>query len=255
MYYNIQILVMYLINKYDVPVESQRHGWQDGTWQIFEFTTFDLRGSNDPDRLFRNTSITHQWPRFPSTYQYYPCLDGQSGGSTRSDHPSSEYIALPVSGVDILVPMTVTVCRAKTVRCHVTISHAGASEHVSYVIRDAESIPVYTSALNKFNGSLEQLADLSGAVSLYMDFTSNLHKSYSISQSVPFEYPKTPQTTKPYTLDDGMIVQTCELSLGTMMSTGEVAVLKYEIWPLSVFERRLGFKRSVTRQTIIRYET
>jgi hypothetical protein len=126
------------------------------------------------------------------------------------------------------------------VRYHVTISHAGGSERVSYVIKDAESIPVYTSALNKFNGSLEQFADLSDAVSLYMDFASNLNKSYSLSQNVPFEYPKTPQTTKPYTLDDGIIVQTCELSLGTMMSTGEVATSKYEIWPLSVFERRLG---------------
>jgi hypothetical protein len=215
-------------------------GRVDNAWTASALVSSDLTTSNDPNLIFRNTTITHRKFRSQGggTYQYYPCLNESIQNSAITNNPSPESISLPRSGKRIFTQSVETTCHPKLVKYSVIISHGGEGQNVLYSINEEESVPEYTSRFDDFKGTFEQFAHFSDAVALYTTFAANLNMSRPHFVDVQFAYPNYSQTAKPYTTTNGTVVQTCTL---TSQSTGGIGPgqKSYELWPLSVFERRL----------------
>jgi hypothetical protein len=150
----------------------------------------------------------------------------------------TQEVDFPGSGIHLIVPITETVCRPKIVRYHITISHTGGAQHISYLTKDEKSIPAYTADFNDFNGSFEQWARLSDTVNIYQDFAWNLNQSGTEFLSRLFEYPNMSSETKPYATENGTIVETCVLESDPIL-TRKASSYSHEVWPLGVFEQRL----------------
>jgi hypothetical protein len=227
------------VTNFDIPVHHERvRGWNFEAWQVRNLATSDLRWSNDPSLLLWNTTITHRIPKELHEYSYYPCLSARHHNSSMTDNATSGYIDLPRSGIHIFVPITETVCHPKIVRYHVLISHTVGTQYISYSTKIVDSIPEYTSIFDRFGGSFEQFTHFSDAVALYLGFAVNLNHSHSRFMDMSFGYPTYPEIAESYSLSNGSTVQACLLrSAGSSTYTG---VESSDLWPLSVFEQRLG---------------
>ena len=203
------------------------------------------------DEYVGDDSITYRLAHYEygeHTVQYWPCLSREStlGHSTCC---SGDGVDLPGAGINVIIPITETVCRPKIVKHHVNITHAGGAQHASHAIEEGIYIPPYTPRFDGFNGSFEQWAQLSDAMMIYRDFARNLNQSGSYFFQSDFDNGMSNETT-PYTNENGTVVETCVLKvssfeLGENGWTPFVKPQPTEIWPLGVFEQRLheGGKR------------
>jgi hypothetical protein len=208
-------------------------------WKFPEFSVSELRSSNDPDFLFRNTTITYRVAKDANLFQYYPCIGSRLENSTNLSNISvSGSISLPETGVHVFVPYSETVCRPRIERYKIIVAHAGGSQQVSYSTIDGGPVPEYTANYGDFNGSFEQWVQFSDAVAVYADFAFNLNVSTRGIRNIFFQYPNSSETEQPYTLDDGTVVQTCPLRYNSILSSNP-SNSHLEIWPLSVFQRQL----------------
>jgi hypothetical protein len=220
----------------NIPVRNSAGGLE---WEFPEFSVSELRSSNDPDFLFRNTTITYRVAKNANSFQYYPCIGSRIENSTNFSNISvSGSISLPEPGAHVLVPYSETVCRPRIERYKIIVAHAGGSQKVSYSTIDGGPVPEYTANYRDFNGSFEQWVQFSDAVAVYADFAFNLNVSLRGIRNMFFQYPNSSETEQPYTLDDGTVVQTCPLKYNHYTSSNP-SDSHLEIWPLSVFQRQL----------------
>jgi len=171
--------------------------------------------------------------------QYYPCLGSRIQNSTIAVDSSTGYIELPATGIHVLIPVIETICHPTLTKYAVIISHTGGAQHVTHSFKDGGLIPAYTSTSNDFNGSFELFSQLSDAVALYADFASNLNRSNRSPLSAGFFFPNSSELPRPYHLGNGVLVESCGLNYSQGFMSYSLD-LPPEIWPLSVFERRLG---------------
>jgi hypothetical protein len=143
-----------------------------------------------------------------------------------------------LSDIRVLVPVIETTCHPKLVRYTVVISHGGGVQNIKYSIKDGESVPDYTSQFKDFQGTFEQFVQFSDAITFYQSFASNLNKSETYNQGNTFASPRGHQATKPRVIENGTVVQTCSLQSSSNILQ-PFLFDRFEIWPLSVFERRL----------------
>jgi hypothetical protein len=193
-----------------------------------EILTEQLRSNDDPRYLSQNT-ITYRVGRKEFYYDYYPCLNG--GTQTTAN------VSIPNSTIHVIVPITETVCYPKIVRYNVSISHAHGTQFVYYSIREDSSIPSYTWSYKSFNGSFEQFVQFSDAVAIYSNFAANLNRSDTVVNSITLDDPSGPKVLTPYTLDNGSVVQACQLKV-TREKRNTLGP-RSDLWPLSVFEQQL----------------
>jgi hypothetical protein len=205
-------------------------------WEITAAGEVSIR--NDPDLLFQNTTITHRIIRTKATHRYYPCLaDPLRKSITINSFPLGSINSL-YPEIRILIPITETTCHPKLVKYNIIISHSGGAQNVSFTIRDEGSIPEYSSEFDDFDGTFQQFVQFSNVVALYADFAKNLGRSPTTFSGNIFAHPYNSQTTQPYTLENGTIVQACQLNSQTGLQLAR-KIEPSDIWPLSVFERRL----------------
>jgi hypothetical protein len=199
--------------------------------------TSGLRISTDPLLLADNTTITYRTTPAANEceYQYYPCLDSINGRLIGD--PDSGSINLPDNGIHVLVPITETICRPKVSRYSVDITHSAGNPHVSHSISNQEPIPAYSQEYKRFNGSFEQWVQFSDAMIVYDEFARNLIKSPYLYRDLFFEYLIPSETPKSYITSNGTSVNTCLLKGFSLQKYEDSS--RFEIWLLSVFERRL----------------
>ncbi|KAI4644522.1 hypothetical protein J4E93_006427 [Alternaria ventricosa] len=211
------------------------------TWQM-QHSEADCELRNDiwSDPFPGNASITFRVAHHQDTPQYWPCLDKTKWHPTINGslpEPGQD-LDFPGSGIHVIVPVTETVCRPRILKYYVTISHAGGTQHVSWAVKDEEFVPEYTSKFESFNGTFERWLQLSDAVDICQNFARDFNQSGTTFQAINFEYPNMSSGTKPYTTENGSVVETCVLEaepLSNIMITDSWQ----GIWPLSVFEQRL----------------
>jgi hypothetical protein len=230
-----------LVSQSDVVSGEERFEVSPNFWQVPKLLVSELRSKNDPYFWFANTTITYRTTQFEDAYRYYPCLTDRDRKLKLADDKSSGYLSVPEAGLYFFIPTKETICHPKLMRYNVEIAHKGGSQEISYSITDPGSIPAYTSIFNDFKGSFDLFVRLSDAVALYTDFAKNLNSSFTSYKSGYFRYPEDPESRQPYTLENGTVVETCMLE--------EVQNIGYpdhgprsDVWPLSVFERRLYSK-------------
>jgi hypothetical protein len=214
-------------------VASNTSNRQSATWAV-SLVTEGLSSQIDEHFPIRNATITHRKHERGDTYHYYPCSVDPIGDSTIGNSSSPTLL----SEIRVLVPITETTCHPKLVRYNVVISHGGGVQNITYSLKDGGSIPDYSSEFKDFHGTFEQFVQFSDAIILYRDFAYNLKKSKTYTQNETFASPKKDQTAQPRVLDNGTTVQACPLQI-SIMHMQPFPVDQFEIWPLSVFERRL----------------
>ncbi|KAJ4381405.1 hypothetical protein N0V86_003756 [Didymella sp. IMI 355093] len=143
---------------------------------------------------------------------------------------------LPEAGINVLIPVTETVCRPEISRYSVNITHhSGGIQAVSHtVVVPEDSVPAYHGEFVNFDGSFEQWVQFSDALTVYSEFAYTLDKSIQLNGTQNFHYDVPSEKGGPYILSNGTSVDTCLLK-GLTWIEGTHS----EIWPLSVFERRL----------------
>jgi hypothetical protein len=218
-----------------------------GGWEVPNLVWFSgVRRSMDEHLILENTTITHrlvkQSLRGPT--RYYPCLattnetsiDGvQQEQLIIHSNGSTSYIDLPEAGIHVLVPVTETVCHPKISRYSVNITHhSGGIQAVSHTVASEDSVPAYHREFVNFDGSFEQWVQFSDALTVYSEFAYTLDKSIQLNGTQNFHYDAPSENGGPYILSNGTSVDTCLLQ-GLTWIEGSHS----EIWPLSVFERRL----------------
>jgi hypothetical protein len=203
-------------------------------WTVSQLVTEGLSSPIDGDFLIRNATITHRQLGRVDTYQYYPCSVGPIGDLILDNSSSPPLL----SEIRVLVPIVETTCHPKLARYIVVISHGGGTQNVTYSIKDGGSVPDYTSKFKDFHGTFEQFVQFSDAITLYRDFASNLNKSQTYTPGKTFASPEEQQTAQTRVLDNGTVVQTCSLQV-SIDALQPLLFDRFEIWPLSVFERRL----------------
>ena len=194
-----------------------------------------LRNNIGYDSFPENTSITLRVAHHQDTPQYWPCLDKSKWQPTIDD---AQAIDFPGSGIHLVVPISETVCRPRVLKYHVTISHAGGAQHISWILKAEEFVPDYNSSFDSFNGTFEQWLQLSDAMLIYQNFARDFNQSGMTFESSNFGYPIMSSDTKPYTTEDGTVVETCVLDAKPMTTT-RLPDPWQGIWYLSVFEQRL----------------
>ncbi|KAF3008932.1 hypothetical protein E8E13_011326 [Curvularia kusanoi] len=197
----------------------------------FEETRISYRSINGSD-----SSSEPSVPPESYQYQYFPCLD--------ENNP-----VIPLSGISVVLPVVKAECRPKIVRYSVTVSSDGSRQRVSTTFEDedAKSTPRYTYDFGSFNGSFEQWVQFSDAATIYREFAENLDKSMFANANWSFTRPFSSNGSTAYNLSDGTLSRTC--TLGPVARTSGDNLGDYEIWPLSVFQRRLplDYKRVCPR--------
>jgi hypothetical protein len=238
---SMETIILQVGSNFDPSDDSQ----EEILWRIdYPEPTCLLNASPSYDRYRRYSVISHRVAHHHGTLQYWPCLDKDQSMPTPL---SSQDVDLPVPGIQVIVPMTETVCQPKIVKYHVTISDAPGAQNISHVFKDDEYIPEYVREFyfapvpeygQEFNGSFEQWTQFSDAIMIYEDFVGNLNRSGTTFPSFEFEYPSMSNETKPYEKPDGTVVETCVLEGKTWVENRTVGSAQ-DIWPLSVFEQRL----------------
>jgi hypothetical protein len=212
-------------------------------WQVPNLSVSELRSENDPYFWFTNTTITYRTTRSEDAYRFYPCSTDRDRELAMSDNKTSGCISLPEAGLNFLIPTKETICHPKFLRYNVEIAHNGGSQKILYSITNPGSIPAYTSIFKDFKGSFGLFVRLSDAVALYTHFAQNLNSSFTSYKSGYFGYPDYPASKQSYTLENGTIVETCMLEEMQNMGYPDCDSAS-DVWPLSVFERRLYSERN-----------
>jgi hypothetical protein len=180
------------------------------------------RTSPNTTRL-QDATITLRFPQKgkEDKYNYFPCLRNGSQ-----------------SIIQLVVPIVETVCRPKVARYNVRVSYAGNIQDVSYSLAVNSSSPGYDTNYNGFNGSFEQFVHLSDAATMYDRFAALFNQADDIRKDMRFATPNYKESSTPYKLDNGTIVDTCLLEWGASI-TGHSEKEWSSLWGLSVFEQRL----------------
>ncbi|KAH6849525.1 hypothetical protein B0T12DRAFT_504305 [Alternaria alternata] len=199
------------------------------------------------DVSLEDANITYRVVHDLDAPQYWPCLD-KNQWMPNTDNISWLPLKANFSGwldsgrIHSTVPVTETVCSPKIVEYHITMSNAAGAQHASYIIKKDVSIPTYTRDFDDFSGTFEQWAQLSDAVAIYRNFAQNFNQSGSAFKRWTFEYPSMSNETKPYTTEDGEVVETCVLGVkphGKSYLVTQNDEVGATIWRLGVFEQRL----------------
>ncbi|RYN20531.1 hypothetical protein AA0112_g10684 [Alternaria arborescens] len=203
-----------------------------------------LKYNEESVRFSGNTSIIYRQAYYPDAPQYWPCLDGWIPhiNDSEIDVTESDSIDFPGSGINVIVPVTETVCRPKIVSYHVTISNLGEPQHVSYSIEDVVPVPAYNTSFDDFTGgTFEQWAQLSDAALIYDDFARSFDQFGTTFKSYQIQNFSTTNVKMPYTIGNGTVVEACVLEGNTSGQTTPVGGenLLQEIWQLGVFEQRI----------------
>jgi len=200
----------------------------------------ELRNNIGSEPFPVNTSIILRAAYYQDTPQYWPCLDKTKWHPTiNGSLPElGQDIDFPGSGIHVIVPTTETVCRPRILKYYVTISHAGGTQHVSFTMGDEEFVPNYTREFRSFNGTFERWLQLSDAMLIYQHFAMGLNQSGNTFEASTFDYPSMLIGTKPYTTENGTVVETCVLE-AVPMGIVRVPGPWQGIWPFGVFEQRL----------------
>lgn len=216
------------------------------TWSVSKLIASELRNNFGEGPVIQDPSITYRLVQDVSTFQYYPCVGSRMrklptmvlADLHYNDVFSSGNISLPETGIHAFIPVHETTCRPRLMRYKVTIAHTGGTQKLSYSTKEELNMPHYDGTFKAFNGSFELFVQLSDAMTIYKDFASNLNNSRTIFHHRTFKDPNYPEPTKPYKLDNGSIVGTCLLEVVKRQTMYWPMTL--DLWPLSVFERRLG---------------
>ena len=227
-------------------MDSDVEQGSDYAWLVPRFATYCmLASSTDPaylsdDRfiLSRDTILTFSNAQNVSSYQYHPCLDG-ADRDQMSNTSSIPTIDIPTSGINVLVPITETVCIPKIAEYEVTISHSGGKQQVAYSINSDTSIPAYSPIFEQFDGDFDQWMQFSDGMAIYGNFVGNLNRSYRATSRAFFEYPDPSENATNYTSSNDTVSNSCLLN-PTMTLLNDDKAPGLELWPLSVFERRLA---------------
>lgn len=211
--------------------------WMPGTQEltVFNFTkTCRLMSDVQSLESLGNTAIIYRTVDVSmNQLLYYPCWDNNK---TSTIEGNLTQVPSPDPGINVLFPVTETVCRPKLRKYSITVSSDAFEQHISVSLGDEEYIPAYTSDFRSFNGSYELWVHFSDALSIYNEFAANLNSSYFLTQSARFWYVNSGRRSATHTLSNGTIVETCTLR-AELLHRNEQTPL--EVWPLSVFERRL----------------
>ena len=226
-----------MFNASDVPLASDIGARIQNSWPLRNFTS-PCRLMTDVQSLEVSgiTNIIYRTLDNSGVFRYYPCLDNAEQIPVDKQELGTIYI--PDTGINVLIPVTETVCRPELRRYSITVTSDAFGQHVSSSYIDDEYIPVYASDFNSFNGSYELWVHFSDALSIYNEFAANLNRSFVTEHAFFFDYDVLSNRTTAHALDNDTIVETCTLSSrGTFPRyIGSFP----EIWPLSVFERRLS---------------
>jgi hypothetical protein len=209
-----------------------------GTYCMLASSTDPAYLSDDRFILSRDTILTLSEAQRVSSYQYHPCLGGADEDQMRNTS-SIPTIDIPTSGINVLVPMTETVCMPKIAEYKVAISHSGGKQQVSYSINSDLSIPAYSPIFGQFDGDFDQWMQFSDGMAIYVNFVENLNRSYLQTSYKYFEYPGSSGNATNYTSSNGTVSNGCLLN-PTVQALNDDTAPGLELWPLSVFERRLG---------------
>jgi hypothetical protein len=209
---------------------------RDAAWGIQNFVSNAVLMTNVRSlEMFGKTTIIYRTSEYLREYRYYPCLD--NANRTSSEERKVGHIALPRTGIHFLVPFTDTVCHPVLKRYSVTVSSDTFGQHISSSFDDDEYIPAYTSDFKSFNGSYELWVHFSDALSIYNEFAASLNVSFNKQRKSKFPYDSASTRSAAYTLRNGTIVETCTLQqINSSLYRDDHPP---ELWPLSVFERRL----------------
>lgn len=225
-----------MFNASDVTLASDTGFGIENTWLLPNFTS-SCRLMTDVQSLQVSgiTNIIYRTFNNSGVVRYYPCLD--NADQIPADKQELGIIDIPDPGITVLIPVTETVCHPELRRYSINVTSDAFGQHVSSSYDDDEYIPVYASDFKSFNGSYELWVHFSDALSIYNEFAANLNRSYVTEDIVAFDYDVLSNRMTAHTLDNDTIVETCTLSPRGSFPLG---IGSPEIWPLSVFERRLS---------------
>lgn len=219
----------------------------EGMWEVQDFTqSTGIHLNMDEDLLLNQTTLTHRVVPETSRNRYYPCLETING--TLEGNRSSGSVGLPEAGITILFPVTETVCHPTISRYSVTIAHRSGTQNITHSIRTDEPIPSYHKYLEKFNGSFEQWVQFSDALTVYAEFAYNLNRSTFVLRNSFLSYEVSSERAERFTLDNGTSVETCEIG-SLHLDENIPSRLNLDIWPLSVFARRIRLEERDEWQT------
>jgi hypothetical protein len=206
-------------------------------WRFQSLAVNGFTSSTDPLYLAKNTSIVYRIAEKPNTFRYYPCLNSVDGRLTKNN--KTGLLDLPTDGIHVLIPVNDLVCHPKMAQYSAKISHIAGKQEISLVETETSS-PPYTSEFRYFNGSYAQWVQLSDAMTVYDEMSKALGRSENYNNSVWFDY-RVPNERDIYrNAGNDTPVETCLLkvrSFGSRTSKSESP----EVWPLTVFQRRLGY--------------
>jgi hypothetical protein len=206
------------------------------TWFYYVSVNNGLTISTDPLYLAENTSIVYRIARRQEEFRYYPCLSRGEGSLIRNNMTGN--ISLPGDGINVLIPVNDITCHPKIVQYSATISHLAGRQDIS-VVETNTSSPSYSSKFRYFNGSYAQWVQLSDAMTVYDELSQALGKTETYENRVKIEY-NTAQTIEMYqNASMSTPMMTCALK-ATFPPFPSSNSSKYEVWPLTVFPRRLG---------------
>lgn len=213
-------------------------------WSVQNFSSLsELRSNADYDSMLEDPAITYRRSIWPKVYQYYPCLDSSEANST----VDQKHMPIPISsaGIQVIIPVTDIVCRPKPTKYSVNITFTGGEQLVSYDLNDEQNLPAYSAAFANFSGSYEQWVHLSDAMSIYFDFAANLNRSTTSDSNENFDPVNATERSISRSTSNGTTMETCLLNSvrGNVSSPiwrpGFEPSTDLELWPLSVFERRV----------------
>lgn len=123
---------------------------------------------------------------------------------------------------------------------HVTVSHVGSTQHVTFNLTEAELLPNYTTEFKDFQGSFDQWIKLSDAIAIYIQFTVVLNGSYTLDAQIgTAELLEHSRPGRPYILSNNHSIETC---ISRTSSIEQEPYPSVDVWRPSVFYRRLHVK-------------
>jgi hypothetical protein len=206
------------------------------TWSSYVFMTNGLTISTDPLYLAENTSIVYRIAKRQEEFRYYPCSNSNDGALIRNNKTGR--VTLPYDGIHVLAPVNDVICHPKIVQYSATISHFAGRQNIS-VVETNTSSPSYSSKFRYFNGSYAQWVQLSDAMTVYDELSQALGKSETYEIQVNLEYQVSQGVEMYLNASNGTPMATCSLKT-TFSPFPSSNSSKYEVWPLTVFPRRLG---------------
>ncbi|KAG9197012.1 hypothetical protein G6514_002538 [Epicoccum nigrum] len=154
----------------------------------------------------------------------------------RKDRDSRNSLDIPEEAITLLMPVMETVCHPRISRYSVTTMIRAGYQDVFHTVQKDESIPSFDAEFRFFNGSFQQWIEFADALHVYDEFASNLNKSSQYNRWFDLDYDKATKYGEPYVLKNGTAINTCQIEKYEQGRKSSES----DIWPLSVFERRLN---------------